>query len=144
VKWRALTVREPWCTLIAWGAKRIETRTWRTRYRGPLLLCAGKTVEEDLVATLVEAEQLPYPVMPGHALATANLVACRQGRAADQRLAMCTATDLWAWVLEDVVPCRPFKVRGQPGLFDIDCDPVPVARPARRPRRALAGQMELL
>lgn len=39
---KALTIRQPWATLIACGAKTIETRGWSTRYRGPLLIHAGK------------------------------------------------------------------------------------------------------
>lgn len=39
---KALTLRQPWATLIAIGAKRIETRSWRTAYRGPLAIHAAK------------------------------------------------------------------------------------------------------
>lgn len=35
---KALTVTEPWATLIAIGAKRIETRSWPTEYRGPVAI----------------------------------------------------------------------------------------------------------
>jgi activating signal cointegrator 1 len=39
---KALTVTQPWATLIAIGAKRIETRNWCTPYRGPLAIHAAK------------------------------------------------------------------------------------------------------
>lgn len=35
---KALTLWQPWATLIAIGAKRIETRGWATSYRGPLVI----------------------------------------------------------------------------------------------------------
>lgn len=38
---RALTLYQPWASLVACGAKRIETRSWSTAYRGPLLIHAG-------------------------------------------------------------------------------------------------------
>lgn len=38
---RALTVRQPWATLIATHAKRYETRGWTTSYRGWLAIHAG-------------------------------------------------------------------------------------------------------
>lgn len=38
---KALTLTQPWATLIAVGAKRIETRSWETLYRGPLAIHAG-------------------------------------------------------------------------------------------------------
>lgn len=37
---KVLSLTEPWATLVAIGAKRIETRSWSTRYRGPLLIHA--------------------------------------------------------------------------------------------------------
>lgn len=39
---KALTIRQPWASLIALGVKHIETRSWSTRYRGPLAIHAGK------------------------------------------------------------------------------------------------------
>jgi len=38
---RAITLTQPWATLVAIGAKRIETRSWATDYRGPLAIHAG-------------------------------------------------------------------------------------------------------
>lgn len=39
---KALTLHEPWASLVAHGYKAIETRSWRTRYRGPLAIHASK------------------------------------------------------------------------------------------------------
>jgi hypothetical protein len=39
---KAITLTQPWATLVAIGAKRIETRSWSTFYRGPLAIHAGK------------------------------------------------------------------------------------------------------
>lgn len=38
---KAITILEPWASLIACGAKRIETRSWSTKYRGPIAIHAG-------------------------------------------------------------------------------------------------------
>lgn len=38
---KALTLTQPWATLVAIGAKRIETRGWKTNYRGPLAIHAA-------------------------------------------------------------------------------------------------------
>lgn len=42
MKIKVLTLTQPWATLVAIGAKRIETRSWGTAYRGPLAIHAGK------------------------------------------------------------------------------------------------------
>ena len=39
---KAISLHEPWASLIRTGAKRWETRPWRTHYRGKLLICAAK------------------------------------------------------------------------------------------------------
>ncbi len=40
---KAITLWQPWATLVAIGAKRFETRSWSTHYRGPLAIHAAKT-----------------------------------------------------------------------------------------------------
>lgn len=39
---KALSVRQPYAWLIVNGIKDIENRTWRTGYRGPVLIHASK------------------------------------------------------------------------------------------------------
>lgn len=39
---KALTLYQPWATLVAIRAKKIETRSWNTNYRGELAIHAGK------------------------------------------------------------------------------------------------------
>jgi activating signal cointegrator 1 len=44
---KALTVMQPWATLVALGAKRIETRSWSTSYRGPLAIHASSRISRE-------------------------------------------------------------------------------------------------
>ena len=39
---KALSIMQPWAYLIVQGFKDIENRTWRTGFRGPVLIHAGK------------------------------------------------------------------------------------------------------
>lgn len=39
---KAITVSQPWATLLASGKKRCETRSWKTNYSGEILIHAGK------------------------------------------------------------------------------------------------------
>ena len=54
---KALTLHQPWATLVAIGAKRVETRSWATKYRGPLAIHAAKVVRkaEPMPLALVSA-----------------------------------------------------------------------------------------
>jgi activating signal cointegrator 1 len=57
---KALTLTQPWATLIACGAKRIETRSWATAFRGRIAIHAAKGLgpvggKRGLYATCCEA-----------------------------------------------------------------------------------------
>ncbi len=39
---KALSLTQPWATLIAIGAKRVETRSWSTNFRGLIAIHASK------------------------------------------------------------------------------------------------------
>ncbi len=39
---KALTLTQPWATLMALGPKKVETRNWKTSYHGPLAIHAAK------------------------------------------------------------------------------------------------------
>lgn len=41
---KALCVKQPWASLICYGIKDIENRTWFTHYRGRLLIVASKKI----------------------------------------------------------------------------------------------------
>lgn len=59
---RAITIREPYASLIAHGEKRIETRTWAPSYRGPLLIHAavGRPEEDSFAWRIVRRHGLTY------------------------------------------------------------------------------------
>jgi hypothetical protein len=44
--WYALSVKQPWATLLAAGVKTVEVRTWPTARRGRLLIHAGKVPDD--------------------------------------------------------------------------------------------------
>ena len=86
---KTLTLTQPWATLVATGAKRIETRSWSTSYRGPLAIHAAKGYPRDArdVATSARVRQVlaahfgdshfaadVFPV--GRVLAVCRLMAC--------------------------------------------------------------------
>lgn len=45
IRYRALSLWQPWASLIAVGAKAVETRGWSTPYRGLLAIHAAKTTK---------------------------------------------------------------------------------------------------
>jgi len=41
---KAISLWQPWASLMASGAKKIETRSWSTKYRGKLVICSAKKI----------------------------------------------------------------------------------------------------
>jgi len=39
---KAISLKQPWANFIRDGRKTIETRAWKTEYRGDLLICSSK------------------------------------------------------------------------------------------------------
>lgn len=89
---KAITIHQPWAGLIAIGAKRYETRGWRTNYRGPIAIHASKKDSHAVIKSLPHRTQISiydsfyehldipagaFKYMPtGAVVATANLVEC--------------------------------------------------------------------
>lgn len=53
---KALTLTQPWATLVAIGAKQIETRSWYTSYRGQLAIHAAKGFSKEDVSLVLQRE----------------------------------------------------------------------------------------
>jgi hypothetical protein len=84
---KAITLWQPWASLLACGAKKYETRSWATSYRGPIAIHAGKLYlnqfEEQFGDTAHKALKEAAPgftfmhALPrGAVIATAELVGC--------------------------------------------------------------------
>lgn len=56
---KALSIQQPWAWAILHAGKDWENRTWRTNYRGPLLIHAGKKQDSDGYDYLRDQEIYP-------------------------------------------------------------------------------------
>lgn len=128
---RGLSIRQPWAWYIAHGTKRVENRGRQTRYRGPLLIHASKsmTVAEYRAADLFVrgfdsalADRCPSPgALPlGAVVAVARLVdvvhVLDRVRWSD---APWFVGD-YGWVLDDVRPlAEPIPWSGTLGLWSV-------------------------
>lgn len=82
MKVKVISILQPWASLVAAGHKRIETRSWSTKYRGEILIhaSAGKKKECRTIAMDFQQEffdlQLPkYESLPlGAIIGKANLI----------------------------------------------------------------------
>lgn len=118
---KALSVRQPFASVIAYGEKTIEFRTWKTDYRGPLLICASKYLYKD------KGETYPY----GVAIATVQLTKIEPfGRRHLRKAFMDGMPDKpgFAWHLAEAQEIEPFKVTGKLHLYEVDQPVKPIAK----------------
>ncbi len=51
---KVLSILQPWASLCVLGHKKIETRSWNTKYRGELYIHASKKWTQQLYDTIIE------------------------------------------------------------------------------------------
>lgn len=136
----AITLTQPWATLVAIGAKRFETRSWGTHHRGPLAIHAGAGLADYTKRELVELCQAApfadalaaggyqgFADLPrGAIVAVGQLRSCIHledyllppGGAPRERIFGNYAPGRYAWILEHVraLP-EPIPARGALGLW---------------------------
>jgi hypothetical protein len=130
---KAISLWQPWATLIALGEKEFETRSWGTHYRGPLAIHASKKVVSDVLGTkyfqmvLGRAGYHGKNLPTGTIVAIANLVAVLEmtpdliRQQSDQELAFGDwRPGRMAWKLENVRPLDAYlPATGRQGLFTV-------------------------
>lgn len=144
---KAISVRQPWADAILHFGKRIENRTWNTRYRGPLLIHAARqpAEDEDVARDFIArasgqfgANCIPAAEHYGGIIARAVLVDVVRESSSPW------FTGPYGFVLADVEPVPFFPCRGMPGLFEVE-----MRRRRRNPEerwrgRAVAPAAELV
>lgn len=70
---KVITIKQPFATLIAEGLKEYEFRTWKTSYRGEILIHAGKGVDKKAMERFKHLN-LEYP--SGCIIAKATITDC--------------------------------------------------------------------
>ena len=118
---KALSVKPPWSGLIACGVKTIETRTWRTEYRGDLLICSSKSIDRNVPPSLFVSDEC---FKRGVAICIVNVVTCVPMTDGHVKEACCQVYDgAWAWILEDIRIVKNVPVKGGLSIFNVPFEP---------------------
>jgi hypothetical protein len=81
---KALSLTQPWASLVQRGSKSVETRSWYTAYRGPLVIHAAKgypgwckeTAAEPAFRVGLGCQLDPLDLPRGVGLCVCSLIAC--------------------------------------------------------------------
>lgn len=118
---KALSILQPWAWLILHAGKDIENRTWPTRFRGEVLIHAGKTYSKrDYAEDAIDLSKqygIIYPrreEMIGGIVGIATITDC-----------VSTSNSRWfngpyGLVLQNARPVSFVPLRGELGFFEVD------------------------
>lgn len=119
---KTLSVRQPWATFIAQGWKTIEVRTWRTDYRGPLLIAASKGADIPASVTHIEEEGELIAAPRGVALCLVDLIEIRPLRIEDMEAANMEPEDFnpaaFAWLFGNPRAVEQVPIKGKLSLYE--------------------------
>ena len=126
---KVLSIKEPYATLICNGVKHIETRSWKTNYRGELYIHAslGKATKElesnPTLKDYYREDELNY----GYIICSCKLVDCiNMDKDYVEKMKSNKEYDMgiyevgrYAWVLENIKPLeKKIKAKGKLNIWE--------------------------
>lgn len=126
---KVITIKQPFASLIAEGLKEYEFRTWRTKYRGDILIHAGLGVDKKAMKKF-EHLNLEYP--SGCIIAKVTITDCIKINE-EERIMLKQKNELvysgiiddkewsgYGFKLENVEKIKPINIKGKLSLWEID------------------------
>lgn len=124
---KVLSIKEPWASLIMNGTKKIETRSWKTKYRGEIYIHASSSkakITKPEVYELIKDMNFKC----GYIICKCNLVDCiymTDEYVNDMKINhyeeyICGHYEVgrYAWIVEDVKVIEPIEAKGKLGLWN--------------------------
>lgn len=127
---KVLSLTEPFATLICEKKKLIETRSWKTNYRGELYIHASTTkvstidLEDKELMSLVDNKNMNF----GNIICKCNLVDCiymtqefvENMKINNHQEYICGEYSVgrYAWILDNIEPIKPIKAKGKLNIWD--------------------------
>lgn len=117
---KAISIKQPWASLIVEGIKPIENRSMLWKHRGPLAIHASKTFDphwpvwllsvDDRVADIIEKSDK----LTGGIIGSVNMVDCVSTHSSEFFFGP------MGYVLEDPKKCELIPWKGKQGVMNID------------------------
>lgn len=124
---KALSIKQPWASLIVDGYKTYEFRSWKTNYRGKILIHSSSSLEKDTIDRFKEYN-LEYE--KGAIIGEADIVDCilvdekfnKELRNINPLVyAKSNHIETYAWKLENIKKYdTPIYVKGKLGLWNYE------------------------
>lgn len=130
---KVLTIKEPFASLIKEKIKTIETRSWKTKYRGELYIHASKAPKKIDIVKNKELGELIKNLKQenGYIICKCNLVDCiymdetfLEQIKNNKTEYICGNYKLgrYAWILKDVTPVPKIQAKGKLNIWNYEKD----------------------
>ena len=126
---KVLSIKNPWATLIVDGYKKYEFRSWKTNYRGKILIHSSLGIEKDM---LERFKDYNLECINGYIIGEAILIDCiLVTNEFNEELLKIDKTVYgranyemkYAWKLENVIKYdKPIKAKGSLGLWNYEVE----------------------
>ena len=134
MRMKAISLLQPWATLVVLGIKTIETRSWRTSYRGRILIHASQGKAGNIFAAeppfkkyIPNFKTLPFGAIIGEATIT-DVIPVEMMQMTDELINRLTMEEKafgdysegrYAWIMEDPKPfATPIPARGTLSIWE--------------------------
>ncbi len=126
---KVITIKQPYASLVAEGIKQYEFRTWKTNYRGDILIHAGKSTDKAAVKKF-SCYNIDYP--NGCIIAKAKIIDCIKIDDEKRKMLQEKNPLVYSHVIKDhdwegyafeiaeVTKIEPISVNGKLGLWNYD------------------------
>ena len=124
---KVLTIREPWASLIINDYKKYEFRSWKTNYRGKILIHTSQKIEKEMLSRFKDYN---LNCIGGSIIGEAELTDCilvdenfnQNLRKIDNVVyGRSNHVEKYAWKLENVKKYdEPIPMKGKLGLWNIE------------------------
>ncbi len=126
---KVLSIKEPYASLILNGYKHIETRSYKTNYRGEIFIHASKkSINSNLLNPYVIEISKNINMNNGHIILKANLIDCiymddkfidNIKNSNEYKLGM-YEIGRYAWILDNIEAIYPIKANGKLNIWNFD------------------------
>jgi ASCH domain len=127
----ALSIKQPWATLVVSGRKSIEIRTWNTAIRGRIFIHAARIPDDRPQGWNAITEELrPLTALGGCVIGEADLIECRSyvdpaHFEADRPMhhnepAWFRPPEMFGFVFRNPIVVSPFPAKGNVRFFRVE------------------------
>lgn len=127
---KALTIKEPWASLIIDKYKTYEFRSWHTKYRGKIYIHASTSIDKE---SLKQFNDYNISIKPGHIIGEAEITDCilvsdafdQELRQKDKQVYGSDHLGYYAWQLKNIKKYEnPIPAKGQLGLWNFEIETI--------------------